>query len=263
MAWIIRELRRKVYDVGPEDFESGVQYAGDTIRLRCTYYDLASTLTNPTLPRISIWDSGGSLIVTSATTTATGSTGVQRYDYTIPTAGPEGVWRAQFTGKIGTVSSAYTEEFAVRITQRIWSDDLLQNYLDRHRVAIGVPTRELLRHDVSKKRYVSKFDNFEWASLYDDSLSSASEVTPDAENLVVGEWSFDTAQSGDLYLEGHSYSILLAASEALEELAGDPSRSYQWTHGSVTQKSQDPLQLAQYYRSLETGMTSVTFSRTY
>lgn len=266
MAWIIRELRRKVHDVGPEDLESDVHYPGDTIRLKCVYYDLVSVATTPTLPRVSIWDSSGTQTVTSATTNATATTGVQIHDYRIPDGGPEGVWRAQFTGKVGTVSSAYSEEFEVRITQRLWSDDQLQDYLDRVSSFTGGDTvREVLQRDAAYKRYWSDFGDYEWCNLYTSEAAAATQVatTLYTANLVKGEFVFTAAQNKTLYAEGMSHNILLAAAHCLEELSGDPSRSSQWSRGGVTHRSQDPLKLAQHYRNISQGIQTTILTRTY
>lgn len=262
MGWIIRELRRKVLDVGPEDLDDGVVYPGDSIRLNAQFYNLASTLVTPTTPLVKIWNSEDTVIVTAAPTTNTG-TGLERYDYQLATDAVSGVWRAQFEGAVSNLISRYTKEFEVRRTQRIWTNDELEDYLDRHRVFVGGDqAREKLSFNVGKTRYASQFDSFEWVILYSGSTTSST-ITPDSSNLVAGEFTFTSAQSAELYLEGHSYNILLAAAECLEELAADPSRPYQWSRGGVTQRSQSPFELAQSYRKLGTGMQSISFNKTY
>jgi len=262
MGWIIRELRRKVYDVGPEDLDDDIVYPGDSIRLNASFYNLASTLVSPTTPLVKIWNSEDTVRVTAATTTNTG-TGLERYDYQLATDAVSGVWRAQFQGTVSSLISRYTKEFEVRKTQRIWTNDELENYLDRHRVFVGGnETREKLTFNVGKTRYSSTFDTFEWATIYSGSTSTGT-ATPDSSNLVAGEFVFTAAQSTELFLEGHSYNILLAAAECLEELAADPSRAYQWSRGGVSQRSQNPFELAQAYRNLGSGMQSILFNKTY
>lgn len=264
MGWIIADLRRKVHDVGAQEFDTGVQYAGDTTQLKCIFYNLASTAVTPTKPRVTIWNPLGSALVNSVTSLATATTGVQYYNYKIPSTGPEGIWRSQFVGILGTVTSAYTAEFEVRITQRIWTDDQLEDYLDRHRMFVGDDGgRELLRHDAFYKRYISNFNTWEWAKLYTTNDTNATELTTATADLLVGEWTFTTAQNIDVYAEGHCYNVYLAAAECLEELAGDPSRASSWSRGGITHKSQDPLELAMYYRRLAHGGRSVKLIRTY
>ncbi len=262
MGWIIRELRRKVLDVGPEDLDDDVVYPGDSIRLNAEFYNLASTLVTPTTPRVKIWNSEDTVVVTSATTTNTG-TGLERYDYQLATDAFSGVWRAQFEGSVSSLISRQTKEFEVRRTQRIWTNDELEDYLDRHRVFVGGnEAREKLTFNVGKTRYASQFDTFEWVTLYSGDTTTGT-VTPDSSNLVAGEFTFTSSQSIEIFLEGHSYNILLAAAECLEELAADPSRPYQWSRGGVTQRSQDPMKLAQSYRNLGSGMQSMQFIKTY
>lgn len=262
-AWIIRELRRKVNDVGPEDLDDGVLYAGDTARLKCVYYDLTSTAVNPTTPLINIWDSEGTLTVTNANTSATATTGVQIYDYTSSMGAVEGVWRAQFQGVIGGVTSMYTKEFELRKTQRLWSDDDLQNYLDKHMIHVGLVERELLTHDAGYLIYISEYDSFEEATIYNSQLSSGTAVTPSTSNLVAGKWTFTSAQNKELYLYGVAHNIYAAAADLLFELAGDPSRAYQWSRGGVSQRSVSPLELANQYRYMAHGGQSVEIRRVY
>ena len=158
MQWIITELRRKVNDYGVEPaMDSGIQYIGDTPRLKCDFYNMASVMVTPTSPRINIWNPLGSNIVASVTTLASTLTGRQYYDFAIPQV--EGIYRVEFKGKIGTITSAYSTEFEARKQGRIWTDDELQNYLDKHRIFVGVDNaRELLQRSADYKRYLSKFD---------------------------------------------------------------------------------------------------------
>lgn len=264
LAWIIAELRRKVFDTGPEDFDDGIKYAGDTIRLNRQFKDIASAIAVVTNPTVQIWSPSGIVKVTAATpATASTATGMAYYDYAASIGVSQGVWRIQFTGSVAAVQRRYSEEFSVRQTQRFWSDDELQNYLDRHRIFIGGDeTREKLTFNAGKTIFASKFDNFESPTIYIGATTTGT-VTPDSSNLVAGEFTFTSAQSTELYLEGHSYNILLAAAECLEELAADLSRAYQWSRGGVSQQSQNPFDLAQSYRNRESGMMSVRFIKTY
>lgn len=264
MTWIINELRRKVFDYGPQTLDDTVYMAGDTIQLKAQFYNLASTAVTPTSPRVNVYSPLGTTVVNSATTSPTATTGVQIYNYKIATNAIQGIYRVDFTGKVLNVTSAYTTEFEIRKTQRIWTDDELQNYLDRSRIFVGVNNaRELLQRSADYKRYISNFDTWEWATLYDSPDNTANTITPTASNLVVGEWTFTTAQTTDLYVEGHCYNTYAASAECLEELAGDPSRSSSWNRGGISHKSQDPLQLAFYYRRLAHGGRSVQLVRTY
>lgn len=263
MTWIINELRRKVHDIGVEQLDDDIVAIGDTVRLKCTYYNLASTAVSPTNPKVNIINPRGSTVVSLADTTASTATGVEYYDWKVSTAQPDGIYNITFTGSLGATKSSYPYEVEVRGTQRIWSDDELQNYLDKHRIFIGSPIREELASDLNYKRYLSKYDTFEWATLYNTQDTSGTAVTPTSSNLVAGEFEFTTSQSNTLYLEGHAYDIYTAAAECLEELAGDPSRSSQWSRGGVSHKSQDPLKLAQYYRYMSGGIKSTKFVKVY
>ena len=265
MAWLIAELRRKVFDYKSEDLDDGVKYAGDTIRLSRQFMDLAGataavSVTNATAK---IWSPGGVVKVSAGSPTASTATGMVYYDFISSTGMSQGAWRIQFAGSVGSSTRRYTQDFEMRKTQRIWSDDELQIYLDRHSSYAGNPERELLTSNPGFTKYFSKFGNFESVTLYDGPGSTASSVTADTEDLVRGMFTFNSAQGSDLYLEGSAYSILLAAAEGLEELAGDPSRASSWTRGGVSQKSQDPLLLAKYYRYMESGMVTVQANRTY
>jgi hypothetical protein len=246
---IIAELRRRVRDMGPEDLDSGVQYVGDVIRLTCTYKNLASAATTPTTPRVNIYDPAGTQRVTTATTVNV-STGVERYDYDIPTAGPEGTWRAEFTGVIDGATSAYTEEFDARIRQRTWTDDELQRYLDIHSEAIE--EREELKHDAAYKEYFTDKDTFESAVLWGGSGKTADAISSTAytANLTAGRWTFSSARSTTLYVDGIYHNTYLAAAEMLFELSGDPSRSFRWGRGAVQHESVNPLTLAKQYYAL-------------
>jgi hypothetical protein len=265
MTWIISELRRKVNDYRPEaSMDSDIAQLGDTIRIKCTYYNLASVAITPTTPKVSIKNPNGSTVVNAVSTIASSATGVQYYDYKIPITGPEGVWRVNFTGKLGTVTSAYSTEFEARNTQRIWSDDELQNYLDRNRLDIGIDEpRELLQCNVSYTKYKSKYRNLETSTLYNSDADTAVSVTPTTVNLVDGSFTFATSQNVDLYLEGISYNILISAAECLEELSADLSRTYQWSRGGVSHTANNPLLLARYYRSISQGGQSVRMNKVY
>ncbi len=265
MAWIISELRRKVNDWRPEpSLDSDIAQLGDTVRFKNTYYTLASVAVNPTSSKITIYNPNGSAVVNAVSTIASSATGVQYYDYMIPTTGPEGVWRAKFVGVAGTVTSAISTELEARNTQRIWSDDELQNYLDRNRLDIGIDEpRDLLLANPGYTKYKSRYKNLETATLYNSDDDTATILTPATTNLIDGSFTFTSAQDIDIYLEGISYNILLAAAECLEELSADSSRAYQWSRGGVSHTANNPLTLAQYYRSMAQGGQSVRLRKVY
>lgn len=258
---IIAELRRRVYDYGPESFDEDVHYAGDTMRLKCEFRNLSSVLVTPTSSFAKIIDASQIVVVTSGTTVNV-STGVERYDYNIPAAGPAGVWRAEFRGIIGGVTSAYSVEFPVRITQRIWTDDEMQRILDKNRIFTGA-VREKLNRSVDYKRYWSEAQDYEWANLYNTDDSTGTGVTPDTEDLVAGEWTFTTAQDKELYVEGHYFNIYAAAADMLMQLAADPNRAAVWSRGAVSVQGTPPLELATMYRRLAHGGRTVQQVRTY
>jgi len=264
MQWIIAELRRKIFDYGAEILDSDVYFAGDTIKLSQQFKTLASVAATAASAKINVYSPSEIIKVSNGTCSVSTVKSWVYYNFATSTGVSQGVWRAEFTGSVGSSRRRYQTEFQIRRTQRIWTDDELQNYLDRSRIFIGVNNaRELLQRSADYKRYVSNFDTWEWATLYDSPDNTASAITPTASNLVAGEWTFTTAQSKELYVEGHCYNTYAASAECLEELAGDPSRSSTWSRGGVSHKSQDPLELALYYRRLAHGGRSVQLIRTY
>lgn len=258
---IIAELRRKVYDYGPESFDEDTHYPGDTMRIQGEFRDLVSVLTTPTSSFAQIIDASQVVRVTAGTTVEV-STGYERYDYTIPDDGPEGVWRVEMRGQVGGVTSMYSSEFPVRVTQRIWSNNELQRTLDLHRIFTG-ERRELLKRSPDYKRYWSDANNYEWANLFTTEDNDASQIIPTTEDLVAGEWTFVTAQDRNLYVEGHYFNVYGAAAELMEELAADPNRSAIWTRGAVSVQGHQPLELASYYRRLAHGGRTVKQVRIY
>lgn len=263
MGWIIQELRRKVYDYGPLTFDSDVYYLGDTIQLSRQFKKLTGTNSVVTNAKVGIWCPDGTVKVSSGTPTTSAGIGLRTYNFVTATTYSTGIWRAQFTGSVSGVTRRYTQEFQIRKSQRIWSDDELQNYLDKSSVFIGDNIREKLARNVAYTRYFSKFDTFEWATLYNTDDESGVAVTPTTSNLVKGEFTFTIAQDEEIYLEGMCYNIYAAAAECLEELAGDPNRSSSWSRGGISHRSQDPLELAQYYRRLAHGGRSVVLNKIY
>jgi hypothetical protein len=263
MRWIINELRRKVHDTGVGALEPSVRYAGDTIKLSQQFKTVASVAATVANAKITVLSPTGDIVVSSASCVISTVKSWASYNLRTTSGYTEGVYLAEFVGSVAAIQRRYPYEFELRKTQRIWSDDELQAYLDKHRVFVGVGRREELGNDLSYKRYLSNFDTFEWVKLYDTADGLGVEATPDTSNLVAGEWVFNTAQDKTLYLEGYSYNIYASAAECLEELAGDDSRSSQWTRGGVSHKSQDPLKLAQYYRYMSTGIKSTEINKVY
>jgi len=260
MAWLIRELRRKVNDEGPAVLDDDEYYAGDSIKVTCTYRDLSGTATDPSSPTVTIWDSEGTKKVDGETPTSTGVTGEYEYIYRIPDTGPEGVWRLEFAGTVGEYISEQSKEFEVFITKRIWTDDELQGYLDTYRVHVR---RELLIED--KKVYYSKFGMFEDdVTLWNSDSADASEIPSDSytANLVDGVFTFAQEQDTDLYLDGRSYNLHGAIAECLEQLAMDPNKSREWSRGGVRYSQYDLMEMAKYHRSLA-GARGTMIVRTY
>ena len=263
MTWIINELRRKVHDIGVESLDDDITYAGDTYKLSQQFKTLASVAATVANAKITILSPNGANVVSSVSCSISTLKSMVYYNFATSTGITEGVYLAEFEGSVGAVKRRYPYEFEVRKTQRIWSNDELQNYLDKHRIFIGSPIREELASDLNYKRYLSRYDTFEWATLYNTQDTSGTAVTPTSSNLVAGEFGFTTSQSTTLYLEGHAYDIYVAAAECLEELAGDPSRARQWSRGGVSHTSQDPLKLAQYYRYMSGGIKTAQFVKVY
>lgn len=259
MAWLIRNLRLKVNDEGPRTLSSDEHYLGDSINLTCTYLDDNGAATDPTSPTVNIWDPEGTKTVDAVTPTQSG-TGVYYYNYRVPEAGPEGVWRVEFTGTVNGTIREYPTEFEAMIAKRVWTDDELQNYLDMHRIHVR---RERLRQDVDEKIFSSKFGMFENDVILLDSASAGgSEATPDSSNLVDGVFTFVETQDGPYYLDGKSYNIHGAIAECMEQLAMDPNKAREWGRGSVKYTHYDLMEMSKYHRNLA-GTRSTTIVKTY
>jgi hypothetical protein len=262
IAWLMRELRRKVNDEGPALLDDDEYYAGDSVKLTCTYRDLSGNATDPSSPTVAIWDSEGTKKIDGGTPTSTGLTGEYEYIYRIPADGPEGVWRVEFAGTVGGHISEQSREFEVFTTKRTWTDDQLQSYLDMHRVHIR---REPLMKDVDERVYWSKFGMLEDAVvLWDSDSANATEVPSSTytANLVDGTFTFSEEQDGDYYLDGKSYNLHGAIAECLEELAMDVNRAREWQRGGVRYSHYDLMEMAKYHRSLA-GARSTMVAKTY
>ena len=159
----------------------------------------------------------------------------------------------------------------------IWTDDQMQKMLDRNRFIIR---RELLRVDVDRLQFYSKFGNLEgtyaystesgatWdgdaaiIKLWDSGSAGAIAITPDGWNLVDGLFAFDSEQNKSCYLDGLSYNLHGAIAEAMEQLAMDRDRAASWSRGGVQFTQYNLLELARYHRSLA-GPRGTTVVRTY
>jgi len=266
MAWLLRELRHKVHDEGPAVLEPNQYFAGDSIRLNCTYNDLDGNAMDPSSPAVSIWDFEGVKRIDAATPAYAGETGKYYYNYQIPSDGPEGAWRVVFSGTVGNQISEYTLEFEVVITRRIWTDEQLQTYLDMHRYHI---IRELLTKDAEEKAFHSNFGMFEDdVTLWESNSAGASQLPASSfnANLVDGVFIFTQQYYGDCYLDGKSYDLHGAIAECMEQLVTDPSKAREWERGGVRYSHYDYMEMAKYHRSLSrnlAGIRSVKTLKTY
>ncbi len=259
MAWLIRNLRLKVNDEGPRALSPDEHYLGDSINLTCIYRDDDGVATDPTSPTVSVWDPLGTKVVDTVIPTQSG-TGIYYYNYRIPEAGPEGVWRAEFAGVVDGTVREYPTEFEAALAKRIWTDDELQDYLDMHRIHVR---RELLRQDVDEKVFSSKSGMFEDdVTLWDSNSTGATQATPDGENLVDGLFTFTEGQNGPYYLDGKSYNIHGAIAECMEQLAMDQDKARVWGRGGVKYTHYDLMEMAKYHRNLA-GARSTTIVKTY
>lgn len=250
---LIKDLRRKVYDYLPDTFEASVHMVGDAVRLAFQFRDMASvaaTVANTGIAKI--YSPQEALITSDGIMAVSSATGMRYYDFQSSNGMSQGVWRAEFQGTVGAVRRRGFQQFELRNSQYLWTDDEMQIALDRARIFTG-KKRELLKRNVAFTRYLSDASNYEWATLYNTETSIGTAVTPDNADLIAGEWTFNTAQSKDLFVEGHYFNIYAAASELLEELAADPNRAAIWSRGAVSQTGTQPLELATYYRRLAHG----------
>jgi len=260
---IIAELRRKVYDFLPDTFEASVHMVGDAVRLAYQFRDMASvaaTLAGTGV--LKVYSPQEVLMLSNGAMTVSSAKGKRYYDWQSSNAMSQGIWRAEFYGTVGSVRRYGYQQFEIRKSQYLWTADELQIALDRNRIFTG-EVRERLSHSPDYKRYWSDAGNYEWATLYNTDDSTGTSLTPTTENLVAGEWTFDTAQEKELYVEGHFFNIYGAAAELLEELAADPNRAASWTRGAVSQQGTDLLTLATYYRRMAHGGRTVQQVRIY
>ena len=260
---IIAEVRRKVFDFLPDTFGASVHMVGDAIRLGFQFRDMASvaaTLAGTAV--VKVYSPQEITMLSNGVMTVSSATGFRYYDYQSSNAMSQGIWRAEFIGSVGSVRRHGFQQFEIMKSQYIWTPDEIQTVLDRHRIFTG-ETREKLSRSVDYKRYWSESQNYEWANLFNTGDSVGTGVTPDTANLVAGEWTFTTAQDGELYVEGHYFNIYGAAAELLEELAADPNRAESWTRGAVSQQGTSALDLATYYRRIAHGGRVVQQVRIY
>lgn len=259
MQWLIRLLRLKVNDERANVLEPNQYYANDSIQLNCDYKGIDGTPVEPEHAEVTIWNPMGTEVLNDVAIDS-GIPGRRCYVYRIPETGPQGVWRAEFTGTIVDQVNAYSIDFEVVISNRIWSDDELQNFLDMHRIHIQ---RELLIEDPDKKTYRSRYGMFEDdIKIWNDPWGNAVEATPDNSNLVDGVFTFLTEQPGNYYLDGKSYDIHASIAECMEQLAMNPDKARSWERGSVKYTQYDYMEMAKYHRSLA-GTRSVKISRSY
>ncbi len=263
LAPIINELRRKVYDFLADSFDASVYLIGDTIRLVHQFKNMSSVAATVANAEVNVKSPGGVVMATNVAMAVGTGSGARFYDFQSSQSMSQGVFRAEFVGSVGSIQRRGLLEFEIGGSQRIWTDDELETYLDKHRIFIGVEKREKLSNNAARTRYFSAFDTFEWANLYTTADTAGTQVSGSTDNLIVGEFVFSTGQSQDLFLEGHAFNIYAAAAECLEELAGDPNRTTSWTRGSVSQEHESPLDLATYYRRIAHGGRQILLERIY
>ncbi|MBD3181049.1 hypothetical protein GF312_02085 [Candidatus Poribacteria bacterium] len=262
MAWLIKHLRGKVHDDNPMALTDGQHYMGDTIRLTCTYTDLSGNADNPYMPEVTVWDTHGSKRMDSAIPIYTGEVGEYHYNYRIPPEGPEGVWRAEFTGTVSGSIRQYPVEFTVIESNRVWSDAELQNILDMHRIHI---IRERLNHGADGETYYSRYSMLEDnVKIWDGRHTSSTEISSDkyTVNLIDGAFTLPNTSWEEYYLDAVSYNIHGAVAECMEQLAMDPNKAKSWDRGSVKYTHYDYLEMARHHRGLS-GIRSTAIRRTY
>jgi hypothetical protein len=260
MIWLINFLRLKINDEGANTLDSDQYYVGDSIKLTCEYTDLEGVPADPESPTVTVLDPTGEIIVNNASPIEPGVIGVRYYIFKIPKTGPEGIWRAEFSGSIDDNESRYPIEFEVALSKRIWTDEELQSLLDLHRIHIR---RELLNKGADEKTYYSKYGMLEDdVSLWTGSTSGSMLVTPNNSNLVDGTFTFNTVQSGNYYLDGKSYDIHSTMAECMEQLAMDHNRARIWERGGVKYTQYDYFEMAKYHRSL-TEIKGIKVVRSY
>ena len=205
LAHIIKDLRRKIYDYLPDTFDASVYMVGDTIRLGKQFRDLASvaaTLSGGGVAKI--YSPGEVVKVTAGSMVASTATGFWYYDFSSTDAMTQGIWRAEFTGSVGSTRRRGFRQFELRNSQYLWTDDELQTALDLHRFFVGGELREELKNAPDRLRFWSGFNNFDAVTFYTSQDQNSGTVTGATENLIAGEFVFTTAQAPPLYLEGHS-----------------------------------------------------------
>lgn len=91
---------------------------GTTVRLRATFYSLDGVLTDPTAITVTIYDARRNVLSTTTLNLVSSkeSTGVYRYDYTIPASirDRDGELYYEFAGTVGGVASVERAPLPVR-----------------------------------------------------------------------------------------------------------------------------------------------------
>ena len=155
-----------------------------------------------------------------------------------------------------TDASAYT-----------FDDDTVQAALDAHRFAAEYaalqPVAEYQPGGAAVyKTYRAPMGWWEAnATLVDGSYNT---LTPDAADLMNGEWTFNAGQTPPVFIKGKYYDLYAAAADLLEEWAARLARAYDFgTDGDRFQRSQMAASLreqAERYRARAWAVT-VTMER--
>lgn len=148
---------------------------------------------------------------------------------------------ATLISRVRTLTNAGTAEYT-RGTVSYWSDDHIEDVLDRHRI-------DLVRHKLTSEatytgggsvvytRQRSAYGNLEagTALVIEDSVGDDRGTATWSADYQLGIFDFTTDQAGTaLYLTARSFDPYGAAGELLEEWAASEARSFDFTTDGQT-----------------------------
>ena len=153
-----------------------------------------------------------------------------------------------------------------------WSFDEVEDALDRNRDELRYERLDPVKTmasggTITYKTFDApgKWSHFdEAAATYDYNYDA---LTPAAEDLIAGRWTYSTEPTRPVYVLGYSYDIYGAAADLLEERAAqlaEDVQTFSAANGSFgyANKRSGPLELAAKYRARSRrGVTSARMVR--
>lgn len=139
----------------------------------------------------------------------------------------------------------------------VFTDNQLQDFLDAHRLNVTrypLHSEGEIAEGGAKSFLTYRSEGMEFWE--DDVLvqsNTYATLTPDSDNLVVGEWTFSASQAGPVYATGKTYDLHSAAYDALTDWASKVKLDFDFsdadTSVSRSQKFTMLTDLAEYHRA--------------